>query len=328
MPRGVRSHLTRDDALSAIRRVAADLGRAPSRREFLRRALALAAENAAPPRGPITQHVIDRCFESWNDALREAGLDPHSKNQPVEIGPMLEQWGTVVRALGHLPTRAVYRREGGRHTEVLQRACHGWKRVPAAFTNYAKDKPEWADVLRIIERARAAGPKRHRALIMPRPAEPFTPGEAPRSSRLTDRAALGDPLDFEAMRHEPVNEQGVVLLFGMLAERLGYLIETVQTAFPDCEAKRRVAGGRWQRVRIEFEFESRAYQEHGHPAENGEACDVIVCWRHTWAECPEWIEVLELRAVVERLGEGRGDAIEYRGSRGVGARGWVRSAGG
>lgn len=299
MPRGVRSHLTRDDALSAIRRIAADLGRAPSRREFLRRATALTTESAAPPGDPITQHVIDRCFESWNDALRQAGIERHSKNQPVEIEPMLGQWAAMVRALGHVPTRAGYRREGGRHAEVLQRACHGWSRIPAVFTGYAKDKPELADVLRIIEHARAAGPKRHRALIMPWTTDPAASTDAIRSSRLHDRAVLGDPLDFEAMRHEPVNEQGVVLLFGMLAHRLGYLIETVQTAFPDCEAKRRVAGGRWQRVHLEFEFESRAYKEHGHPAERGAACDVIVCWRHTWAECPEWIEVLELRPAVE-----------------------------
>jgi hypothetical protein len=37
---------------------------------------------------------------------------------------------------------------------------------------------------------------------------------------------------------EPVNEQGVVLLFGMLAKELGYMIEAAQMGFPDCEAKR------------------------------------------------------------------------------------------
>jgi len=105
-------------------------------------------------------------------------------------------------------------------------------------------------------------------------------------------------MHFRGIRHEPVNEQGVVLLFGMLAKDLGYLIEAVQKGFPDCEAKRQIAPERWQRVNIEFEFESRNFRDHGHPS-NG--CDVIVCWRHNWDECPAQIEVVELSRVIKSL---------------------------
>jgi hypothetical protein len=100
------------------------------------------------------------------------------------------------------------------------------------------------------------------------------------------------------MRHEPVNEQGVVLLFGMLAERLGYVVEAAQKGFPDCEAKRQISPQRWERVRIEFEFESRNFRDHGHPADG---CDVIVCWRHNWRECPAHLEVVELSSAIESL---------------------------
>ena len=51
-----------------------------------------------------------------------------------------------------------------------------------------------------------------------------------------------------------MNEQGVVLLFGMLAKDLGYMFEAVQKGFPDREAERQIALGQWQRVRIEFEL--------------------------------------------------------------------------
>ncbi len=95
-----------------------------------------------------------------------------------------------------------------------------------------------------------------------------------------------------------MNEQGVVLLFGMLARELGYMVEAVQKEFPDCEAKRKIGSDRWQRVSIEFEFESRNFRDHGHPAGG---CDVIVCWRHNWDECPAEIEVLELSGVVKAL---------------------------
>ena len=90
-----------------------------------------------------------------------------------------------------------------------------------------------------------------------------------------------------------------MLLFGLLAKELGYLIEAVQNGFPDCEAKRQIAPERWQRVQIEFEFESKNFPEHGHPSDG---CDVIVCWRHNWGECPKHIEVVELSRVVKSLG--------------------------
>jgi hypothetical protein len=117
----------------------------------------------------------------------------------------------------------------------------------------------------------------------------------PKYAKLDDRSTYGNPIDFRGLRHEPVNEQGVVFLFGMVAKELGYMVEAVQTGYPDCEAKRQVAGGRWQRVRIEFEFESRNFD---HPPEG---CDIIVCWRHNWPDCPDNIEVLELSSVIKTL---------------------------
>ena len=65
-----------------------------------------------------------------------------------------------------------------------------------------------------------------------------------RYNRLNDRPTHGDPIDFRGLRHEPVNEQGVVLLFGMVAREFGYQVEAVQTAYPDCEAKRQVDPGK------------------------------------------------------------------------------------
>jgi len=89
-----------------------------------------------------------------------------------------------------------------------------------------------------------------------------------------------------------------VFLFGMLARELGYLVEAVQQGFPDCEAKRQVDADKWQRVRIEFEFESRNFRDHGHPPDG---CDVIVCWSHNWPDCPPHPEVLELKSVIQAL---------------------------
>jgi len=98
--------------------------------------------------------------------------------------------------------------------------------------------------------------------------------------------------------HAPLNECGVVLLFGMVARELGYVVESVTPGFPDCEAKRRVdePNDVWERVRIEFEYESRNFALHGHDAAG---CELIVCWRHNWPDSP--LEVLELKAVLPSL---------------------------
>jgi hypothetical protein len=63
-------------------------------------------------------------------------------------------------------------------------------------------------------------------------------------------------------------------------------------------------------VNVEVEMYSRNFVAHGHDAKK---CDVIVCWVHNWQECPEWIEVVELRKVVEAEGSPRSSAVGRRG---------------
>jgi len=108
----------------------------------------------------------------------------------------------------------------------------------------------------------------------------------------------GDFINFRGLQHAPVNEQGVVFLFGMICRELGYVVEIIKPGFPDCEAKRRIRGksGMWQRVRIEFEFQSRSFRSHGHDPDQS---DMIVCWEDNWPDCP--IEVLELRSALKNI---------------------------
>ncbi len=77
--------------------------------------------------------------------------------------------------------------------------------------------------------------------------------------------------------------------------QLGFSVTHLQSAFPDCEALRQVEYGKWQRIRIEFEYESRNFLLHMH---DPKGCDLIVCWSHNWPECP--VEVLELKSLVAK----------------------------
>jgi hypothetical protein len=133
----------------------------------------------------------------------------------------------------------------------------------------------------------------------------------PRKAPRPGGVRFGDPMLFRGFLHAPVNEIGVVCLFGALAEDLGYRIESVGHAFPDCVAKQLtdVVSGVWEDCRIEFEFRSSNFDLHGHDASG---CDLLVCWENDWKR-PR-VDVLELKRVVEafRVGEPVG---VYRGSR-------------
>jgi hypothetical protein len=114
----------------------------------------------------------------------------------------------------------------------------------------------------------------------------------------TVKVQFGEPLDFRGLRYAPINEQGVVYIFGMISRELGFLVESIRTDYPDCEGKRCVDAKRqrWEHVLIEFEYQSSNFRAHGH---NPEVCDIIVCWIHDWQDCP--IEVLELCSEIKRL---------------------------
>ncbi len=105
----------------------------------------------------------------------------------------------------------------------------------------------------------------------------------------------GELINFRGLIWAPVNEQGVVFLFGMIARELGMNVELVRPGYPDCIAKRYIGKGRWEEVRIEFEFRSSHF--HHEPAE----CDMIVCWAHDWKECPKHIEIIELKEEIKKL---------------------------
>jgi hypothetical protein len=278
--------------LKSIAAVAQQLGRAPSLLEFVTGAC-------------IPKNSVFRLFPRWNDAIRAAGLQPHRLYLRPEDHELLTDWGETVRKLGAVPSRRAYDLNGKHYPITLEKRFGGWPALPQAFRDFAKGNREWADVLALVpdhvvgardtppalSQRMGARPTNERSVstILPRQLQ-----HAP----LLERPTYGEPLDFPALRHEPVNEQGVVLLFGMVAKDLGYVVESVQAGFPDCEAKRQIGPKRWQRVNIEFEFESRNFRDHGHPLTG---CDVIVCWHHNWDDCPAHIEVLELSTRIKSL---------------------------
>jgi hypothetical protein len=114
----------------------------------------------------------------------------------------------------------------------------------------------------------------------------------------TNDRRFGEPIDFRGLRHAPINELGVVFLFGIVSRELGFIVESIQAEFPDCLAKRLSdpKRNRWTQVQIEFEYRSRNFVAHQHRSEE---CDLIVCWIDDWPDCP--IEVIALREEIDRI---------------------------
>lgn len=111
-----------------------------------------------------------------------------------------------------------------------------------------------------------------------------------------ERPIMGPPFDRSVLTNAPMNEYGVIFLFGMVAGELGFQVESLRGDFPDCEARRQIQPGKWQRVRIEFEYESRNFSHHGHDSAE---CDVIVCWKHNWVRKPASLEIIELSKILQ-----------------------------
>jgi len=87
----------------------------------------------------------------------------------------------------------------------------------------------------------------------------------------------------------PKNESEVIELFHRMARHcFGISDYSIQNRFPDCVARR----GK-KHIRIEFEFESRNFQTHGHDPVQ---CDWVVCWRDTWGVlAPRHLNIVALR---------------------------------
>ena len=106
----------------------------------------------------------------------------------------------------------------------------------------------------------------------------------------------GNILGVRGIVYEPINEQGVILLFAALCHDLGFMIEGIRSAFPDALLRRRNQKGNWNSCKAEFEFKSSSFKYHKH---NPRQCNLIICWEHDWQDCP--IEVISLKEKVKEF---------------------------
>jgi hypothetical protein len=271
---------TREQIIEAAKRAASEAGEPISRGDFERIT-------------GISQYHVYRAFPEggWSEVKRLAGLERHPQHQTaLTDDELLKEFHRVASELGRIPNWAVFASRAEVARETLSKRFGGLQGTLARYRDWLETNDPSSPLLLDLQ-----AQSRHELPVPPAP--PVVTPLGPSWSKLSG-TQFGPPIDFRGLRHAPINEQGVVFLFGMVSYELGFIVEAVHAAFPDCEAKRCIdrRNERWQRVRIEFEFLSSNFKDHGH---DPKGCDVIVCWVHDWVDCP--LEVVELRKVIGEL---------------------------
>jgi hypothetical protein len=249
--------------------------------------------------------------------LAECKLAGTGSGYKTALDDVFRDWARMVRELGKLPSIAEYTLKSRFSVRPLVLRFGTWNNAPHGLKQFAEEQgwaEEWKDVLGLVE-AREEQEKARGAWMsgaLKRAAGPDNVRWARRLAKQQGpdsvRRAAGDREVYGALMRPcpllcaPVNEQGVIFLFGAKAEELGFAVLRIRTEFPDCEALMLLEDGRQVMVKIEFEFESKNFLKHMHEASK---CDLIVCWKHNWPECP--LEVIELREKIAEIARDRRD---------------------
>jgi hypothetical protein len=282
--------MTKQQIIAAVLECAEKLGHVPSHTEVMKTT-------------NVSRKQIRWHFGAYARLLRECNLEGAGSGYKVEMDELFRDWAGIARDLNKLPTIAEYERTSQYSVRPLITRFGSWTQAPHGLKQYAEEQgwaEEWKDVLELVasQGEDRRGRARRLAAVVAGDGPDNTEG-ARRSMAMQGpdnvrKATEGREVYGLLMRPwpmvcAPTNEQGVLFLFGAMAESLGFAVLKIGTAYPDCEAFRVVEGGRLERVKIEFELDSRNFLRHMHDASKA---DMIVCWRHNWPECP--LEVIAL----------------------------------
>jgi HNH endonuclease len=276
--KNVSRKIASEEIATIIKDLATKLGHVPSVPELTRQTT-------------VTRRKIRKHFGTYMHALRVCGLDRNGGGHKVGMDPLFRDWARAARELKKVPTITEYEQLSQYSMTPLKTRFGNWREIPKGLHQYVKERgwaEEYKDVLEIIE---AHERQMGRAGLCSELAGPHAGPKV-----WANRPVYGQLMRPYPLTHGPTNEAGVIYLFGTMAEKLGFVVTRIQTAFPDCEAMKLIGEDRWQRVLIEFEYESRNFSKHMHAAHE---CDMIVCWIHNWPECP--LEVVELKTEIQKL---------------------------
>lgn len=250
--------------------------------------------------GTIAPSALVCYFGSFGNAIEAAGLKRRSSREVLDAvrRPTLtdqELFQFVLdleRSLGHEPKYTEFQANGAISVKPFRMRFGKWDEALAFYRKWKQDTS-----VVVTNGVSSQALSQPTSVSIPSPPSNLTAMTSTTPVKPPSQF-YGEPIDFRGLRHAPINEQGVVYLFGMVSRELGFYIEAVQQGFPDCEGKylHDAKKSLWAKARIEFEFKASNFRLHGHDPNQ---CDFVICWENDWPECP--INVIELRREILKL---------------------------
>lgn len=249
----------------------------------------------------LSLSTVSHYFGSLGNALTAAGLERTGSGENFRgRGDILSNDDLFIDLfhveinVGHEPGCSEYQANGKFSDRPYRKRFGKWDNVLTYYRKWKSENPDKIEGVKALATlnnfSNSAKPKTQShpgPKVIPSYTRQKSPGQF-----------YGEQIAFRGLQHAPINEQGVVYLFGMISRELGFNIEALQQGFPDCEGKYLCDQKKnlWAKARIEFEFLASNFKEHSHDPSQ---CDFIVCWENDWPDCP--INVIELKTEILKL---------------------------
>lgn len=174
------------------------------------------SKNAFRQQTGISDYYIYRLFpeRGWTEIRELAGLPRHPQdNESLEDDDLLKELHRVVEHFGEIPTGARFASVASISFDTLKKRFVGRDGVLARYREWLAVNHPDSPLLKSLQVK-----SRHEIIpppvaITPSPRTEWTKG---------DGLVYGAPINFRGLRHAPINEQGVVYLFGMVSAELGF----------------------------------------------------------------------------------------------------------
>jgi hypothetical protein len=214
--------LTREAIIEAAQRLAAECDGVLSRVDFERRT-------------GVSQHQLYKAFPDggWTEVLQLAGIQRHPLHkEPLSDEELLTEFHRVASELGRIPTGKQFGARANLSYDVVKKRFGGMQGTLRRYRAWLENRDPSSPML-----AHVQAKSKHEILTAPSvDGQIITPARVSWPKGVGPQ--FGSPINFRGLRHAPINEQGVVFLFGMVSYELGFIVEAVQAGYPDCEAKR------------------------------------------------------------------------------------------
>ncbi len=207
--------MTKEQLMAAIAEITEKLGHVPSYAEMMKT-------------GKVSGRQIVKHFATYTRALRACNLERVCGGNKLPLERLFQDWARVTRELGKIPSKSEYEHLGKHSDTPLKTRFGSWGRVPRYLRRYIEEQgrtEEWKDVLALIREYEQGQDGMEMA------ATPECEQKKPRV--MTDRPVYGPLIRPYPMIHGPINENGVLYLFGTVSERLGFVVTLILAAGTD-----------------------------------------------------------------------------------------------